>query len=280
MAQVQYVMRPALTPLLPSVSQKEPDNAIASALLVSSLHVTDCISDEHQSSAMPQLPLELVQLIIEFVLEDMRSTKIGVTAAALLHVSSSVRFWVAKAFAPIKLYEVDTPLIAGATKARLPEEISSYIGPAVRWHVCDFSIRRHGVLSEPHCASMDGIFFLSGALAQNAAVRITVKTDEATHTSATASNGFHKDKDIRINRVVHLVKATLESFGFGDRAREKGALLPRTLSLHQRALNGSLEEPVESVTIELRLDLKVARADPASQWHWRCWSFDTKAVRS
>lgn len=145
----QVMIGQALTHLIPLVSQKEPENAMTSALLVSSLHVTDCISEERKSTSMPELPFELVELVIDYVLADMRSTKIGDTAAALLRVSSSVRYIVVKAFTPVKLYEVDPSPSPQEVTVHLDEKLVSFVASITRWHLADVSVQRHNAAVQP-----------------------------------------------------------------------------------------------------------------------------------
>lgn len=140
-------------PLLdPPDAFKEPSSVIAGGVLALALLITDCNSDTQRSAFTPELPFELLEIIIDYAVQDMIKTKIGKTVAALMHVSSLVRLRSAQAFQPARMYEAIPPYrnVYSGIQAFTPIRLIIFMHEALSWSIQDITVRQHGSQGAPN----------------------------------------------------------------------------------------------------------------------------------
>lgn len=96
-ANTQY---PSLLP----VAARDQSN-VAHNLVSSALFTTDCISETKRNGSTPELPIELVLIVVAYALDSMRSSKDGSVIRALMHTSSFLRRHVMRAFDKVELVQ-------------------------------------------------------------------------------------------------------------------------------------------------------------------------------
>lgn len=70
------------------------------AILAAAHCTTDCASTSDATGMTPLLPLELIQMVIDWAVVDFSATKEGGLLCALMHTSCLVRSIVVQAFEP------------------------------------------------------------------------------------------------------------------------------------------------------------------------------------
>lgn len=99
----------SLTCLLTSINTvaARDASAVARNLTGQVLITTDCASTVHESESRG-LPVELIDLVVDFAVEDMRTAKDVSAVTVLLHTSSFIRYRAAQAFSPITAWDLGT----------------------------------------------------------------------------------------------------------------------------------------------------------------------------
>lgn len=285
-----------ITDLLPShsVNSHRSDSAVAKGIIGTCLITTDCASSLLRSDAVPQLPVELRDLITDFVLDDMKRSHDGIAVANLLHTSSAIRSKVSQAFLPIELVEL--PAQPGAADR--------------------FGVRR--VLHDYIWDSL-GLFLFTDTFTRRAPTSLDSlfekHSDHVLTTIRREENGTQLDCQVRLRleelrrggrllhpeitvdgvwidemesvagseyasvaTAAHMLKNALRVLGtrLGEEAaelRHSPTLAPPCFNLYQRALSGYLHAVLSYVTFDVQMTLHVLHGDnPGSvinTWQFR-----------
>lgn len=252
------------------------------------LCITDCNSDSQRTGKLAVLPNDVIDLVVDHVVLDMRDTKQGGTVAALMHVSSLIRYKLAKLFAPVKLYTAAPPRVEQEAEVLLPEDFEHYIPSVIRWHLFDASMKRHGAAAPSQQIGTEALLFKAGAPVRNLQACVAIKTERLepeifkAPALAERSGFFLQDNNRDASRLTYILNFAFEQCQSGRQDADGGGdFPPRVLNVHQRALlSGSLGDPVAAVAIDISMILKAITEDPESKWYTRKWKFVTKAARS
>lgn len=109
---------------------------------------TDCIAETQRKGVIPELSQELVDMVVEFVVQEMVETKDGSSVRSLMHSSSILRLRVVKAFEPPVLRELEyqwfnNDVVPQLHSMSFRRSIIDSIWDAVQWWVSDVALRRH-----------------------------------------------------------------------------------------------------------------------------------------
>lgn len=240
------------------------------------LCVTNCISDAQQTAKPVELPFELIELIFDSVVQDMHDTKIGDTAAALMHVSSAARFRVLKALPQVKLYELDTQCGQRASQLRLPDSLVRYIRQANEFFLLDVALTFRKVpfpMPAPHTAN-EKITFSSGRPARYVEFAVKIVFDGAEDDSLTCNTTRDApDSEIFVQDACNLLNFVLCEVWI-DHLKPKYGCPPRILNMHQRALLP--QEPLKALVIDIAMTLKSSTKHRKAERYVKHWRFDTR----
>lgn len=114
-----------------------------------------------------------MELIVDFAVDDMSETKDGRTVAALMHVSSWVRYLVVKGYQFHLLEENNLETANNSPWTQEEWEIChAQCGPTLLSHLADFSVQKYRTAADH--APIDGVFWNSAPDARHMLVRVQV----------------------------------------------------------------------------------------------------------
>lgn len=263
---------------------------------------TDCISEKKRKDAVPELPKELQDLIVDFVVQGMVETKDGSTVCAVMHTSSLFRLRAAQAFDAIPLFEAEYEGYEKEQKVNLERSLGTFVGDVIEsWWLLDVSIKRHRV-KEPvfrggarMLRTTQGRYIASGGwdLIINdldGTIDQAEEGNEGTTDRGESTEGDLYQQEAGDGRLKHLItRDIVEALMILLRT----AIPPRALSVFQRARCGTLKVPSEGTFIEPQMVLHLAEVgaegysqvgpgfyDPSNLTDCsRCWRFDTVEFR-
>lgn len=225
-------------------------------LVGTSLHVTDCASEHTKGAQTPALPVELVDIIVDYAIQGMRETKEGAAVAKLMHVSSLIRHRVMREFRQLRLHE-DV-----SRQSALPSSCDSVVlvpllvvwavWKAAEEYLLDCSTRRHGKL-RPHMPNdWETITTKRNEVFNGIACEIIVSTgDGSTSQPEVKQNSYDKSYaeeggDLVPQDVFDAIDAVLQDEGMRT--------TPRLASAYHRAVHcGTFEKPDAQVIFTVKL---------------------------
>lgn len=268
------------------VALKDPSSAVLEALIFTTRSKTICIKEQESiSREVPTLPYELVDMVVNFAIEQGRSAGEGSSLCTLMHTKRAIRLTViAEAFDEIDLYDCESQLMPAphGRELRVPSALHHEIQQMLRNHMLlDFSARRTaGALREA-----------SEKLKQK-----IIATDGSHITAVTARVTVSPYYILMNGKFIQRLEQTDEcSIGEDDDDAEcvwfcaalcalqsalKGVSSPRILNACQRALSASFRVPNQSIEIRMQLNFRVKPSYPlgaAYRRHIKEWKFSTLA---
>lgn len=134
-----------MAPFTANVKRDERDvgHGIAQAILAAAVNITDCTSSIEGTGVMPELPNEILCIIFDHVLSEMRTSKRSAAAVcALMHTSLFTRARMMQAFKPPSLNVVSSgdkehPEALGSWM----EPFCAYFADALRSHMAGELVR-------------------------------------------------------------------------------------------------------------------------------------------
>lgn len=126
-------------PLNASEQKKGDKSETIKGILNTVFYCTDCVSETERTGETQTLPHELLGFVVEYAISEMQRTRDSKLVRLLLHLSRETRCKVVKAFAPIRLFELQ-PAAAHADQLRAPKELHDFLWDSIHWHLFrDFS---------------------------------------------------------------------------------------------------------------------------------------------
>lgn len=243
-------------------------------MLGHALLTTDCISATNSKGFMPSLPIELLDMVVQSVVHEMRRSQNGTAMCALMHTSSMLRFRCIDAFKPIALCECETPQVQRTEKLLVHCELFTYMWNVLQYRfLTDVSTKRHGKRrpTPPHCSEV----FTTNLGSQASAVKVTLELDSDTAVLANGTLRQAIPEALRFRRwgpsgaqvvtVNHACQAV-------DRVLDRCDAVLRSVSPYMRALRGSLNLPADGgagITVRVKLQLENLHIDKGPQRHWK-----------
>lgn len=240
------------------------------------LVTTDCISASDSKGVVPNLPIELLEMVVKYVVDDMRRSRNGATVRALMHTSLFFRFTCAKAFAPVYLERRHSSRPSPYKEELcVPDDLSAYIWSTIQdTLLTDFSVRRSGGLAPSRPQSTECLKTASGTLGEAVKCKIEFKSDKVMLADGRLARNF--PAPLAQSRVVtpqsgtvrikHACKAVEELMHRGD-------FMLRSVSPFARALRGSTDVSNgggATFYVRLKLQVKDVHINQGPQMQWRC----------
>lgn len=248
------------------------------------------------------LPVEVVQMVIDVVIQDFKRTKDGAALCKLLHTSCFIRATLVKQyFQTVQLFECDDhhrEFRHADFHVHLPKAVGHYVDDLVSRLILDFSIRRD-TARPMHPKDVGKLLTTFGLRMTTARAELTVRTDVLacrTRGAVTQSSTFFGeymdlwDVDKTSKGVFEALNYAVRDQSFelrdahGSRRNSEEPIrmlceVLRNISPFQRALDGSFNvSSKRGVGISVKLYLQNYLADDTIKYT-RSWSFDTLRVR-
>lgn len=244
---------------------------------------------------MPKLPLELMQLIIDYAVEAFRVTKDGSALVKLMHVSCLIRSRLCHVFSPVRVYERDVTPEKCQVEVHLPRSLAAYCGDALEWAISDFSSRRY---SQPPSLPdiLDTIVTTTGLTCKAGRVEIELKSDALRDGNQESEvqrikwgkkwGAADQHSTLQLCRLMQRALLQRDSQGISESpgGHEKGVeqAAPRVLSIFKRALRGRLDASSRGVVVDVKRYMWfVSKDNPEerSKYYMKRWLFDTVQLR-
>lgn len=262
-------------------------STIAQIEIGSALIITDCASETRRHGKIPKLPAEINRMIIDCVLESLRSGD-STCATKLMHSSRCLRAQVARQFEPVTLYERDQT-IRSRRIVNISRELSAFVWDSLAWWIEDFALRKP--LKKPKGQppsrpnSPDFLTALSGERID----AVSFSLEVTPHEHDEDMEELYDSKSY-VNPQTSQPYICFSSDGVARALKHALGSLPspRLFNMHARARTGMLDIPSGAI-IELKMCLYVATSPPRnlSQATFnehgafvKTWRFDTTTVHA